>query len=370
MNIYFLEDIRKSYYLLYIYYSNNNKCIENSIFIYNDKIDKYYLYLLDFKKAFPDVNIVSIDEYMELYNFKINYVFLNLTVYSSKSKNFLLKLEREKLFVILNNNSGLHEHERSVLDLNPDLFLFWNPDFIYYLLKSRKSLLLNFESKFEFINLALDKNLLINHSAIDYLIFFPTKMAFECETDVTKFLFDLNEKLCKYSLLSNNIFYKAHQGKVENYFSTNLAFLNLFTSVFRFFNLNILFFFVYLIKYENFVKFINMIIFDKLKEKFNLKNLDYPLIPIEFYLNMKNLSLIGSFSNTLITSSFLNIKFELIGIKDIRSKFKKRDLIVDSSIHLKLNMSFFLNENKSYHFNRTSFENRSFINLPLFNLAN
>jgi hypothetical protein len=171
-------------------------------------------------------------------------------------------------------------------------------------------------------------------------------------------------------LSSNNIFYKAHQGKVESYFSSNLVLLNLFVSVFKIFNFKILSLILFFIKNEKFVKFINLIIFNKLKDEFNLKNLRYPLLPIEFYLNMDNLTLIGSFSNTLITSSFLNIKFHLIGGNEIRSKFKKRNLVVDSSNHLKLNMSFFLDKNKIYQFNSTSFENNSYLNLPILKVAN
>jgi hypothetical protein len=234
----------------------------------------------------------------------------------------------------------------------------------------RNSILLNKISILRQIDFINSKNIFLNHSTIDFLIFMPTKMAFEKEIDVTNFLFELKEKLDNYNSLSSNIFYKSHQGNVENYFTSKSTLINFLIYLTKIIPLNILFKITSFFKSDLIIKFFNILIFNKLKSNYKIKSLLYPLLPIEMFLNLVNIKLIGSFSNTLITSSYLNKTFELIGQKDIKTKFSKRNLIFDSSNYLKLNMSFFLNDKNIYQFDSRAFQNKNNIIIPIYNLKN
>jgi hypothetical protein len=271
---------------------------------------------------------------------------------------------------LLNNNSGIYEHDYSVLSLNPDYFLIWNCNFINFLLLKRQSLLLDYKSKFKKLDFVSMSNFRFIHPIVDYLIFMPTKMAFEKEIEITDFLMDLSQKLERVSFLSDNVYFKDHQGRVNNYFFSNSKIFNVLISIFSFLTLKSLFFLSRLIKVDSFIRFLNAAIFCKLKSQYKLKNLLYPLLPIELYLNLNSIKLIGSFSNTLITSSFFECDFEPIGQLDVKTRFMKRNINVDSSIYLKLNMSFFLDDSGKYVFNRSAFFKDPSLDIPILNLNN
>jgi hypothetical protein len=366
MNIFFLEDIRKSFNLINLFYFINKNNAHNDIFIYNDKIENTFFYLNDFQLAFPYVTIISIDEYKDSLN--LDTVYLNHTKYDDRSIHFLSSLKSKKVVVLLNNNSGISEIDLSIKKLNPDTYIIWNTNFIYFLLKNRNSILLNDSDKFRTLNYILPNYQFFNHKKIDYLIFMPTKMAFEHEKDLNNFLYDLKNLLQDNRFNNKNIYFKSHQGKKENYLSSNFLFFKVLISVFSILNIENLFKLSILLKNNSLLlRIFNIIIFKKLKHSHNFLELEFSLLPIEFYTNLITDSFIGSFSNTLIISSFFNKKVELLGDKEIKSKYYKRNIKVNSSLFLKLNMSFFLTDNNIYQFDNKPFYKTNELDLPEFN---
>lgn len=360
MNIFFLEDIRKTFYLVNLYYFINNEITTKDIFIYNDKIDDSIYYLNDFRLAFPEIPIISQDLYEKSLDINLDTIYLNHTLYTEKSINFLTNLEPKNVVVLLNNNSGIKEIDLSIRKLNPNTFLVWNINFIFYLLQNRKSILLNEINKFRELNYVLPNQFFFKHNQIDSLIFMPTKMAFEHEKDLNNFLFDLKNILHDYRHKNHKFYFKSHQGMKDNYLSTNIRFINYLINIFSIISLKHLFNLSFFLKNNSYLlKIFNIIIFNKLRKKYNFLSLEYPLLPIEFYINSVKDKLIGSFSNTLITSAFFDKKYELIGDKEIKSNYIKRNIKVDSSLYLKLNMSFFLTEKNIYQFDSKPFYQKS-----------
>ena len=356
MNIFFLEDIRKTFYLVNLYYYINNEITKNDIFIYNDKIDDTIYYLNDFRLAFPGIPIISHDLYKKSLDINLDTIYLNHNLYSEKSINFITNLEPKNVVVLLNNNSGIKEFDLSIRKLKPNTFILWNHNFIFFLLQNRKSILLNEIDNFRELNYVLPNQLFFKHNEIDSLIFMPTKMAFEHEKDLNNFLFDLKNILDDYRHKNHKFYFKSHQGMKDNYLSTNIILINYLINLFSILSLKYLFKLSFFLKNNNYLlKIFNISIFNKLRNKYNFLNLEYPLLPIEFYINSVNDKLIGSFSNTLITSAFFDKKYVLIGDKKIKSNYIKRNIKVDSSLYLKLNMSFFLTEKNAYQFDSKPF---------------
>ena len=83
MNIFYLEDIRKSFYLLNLYYETYKNDCDRNVFVFNEKIDNWVMYLIDFKNAFPDIVIYSIHEFSELNIFDVHIVYTNLTIHNN-----------------------------------------------------------------------------------------------------------------------------------------------------------------------------------------------------------------------------------------------------------------------------------------------
>ena len=351
MNLYFLNDIRKSYYLLSFYFYNN----ENSIIIIKDNISDDNIYFRQLKEVFPKLSFVKQKKFV-LTDYSDISLYVNFSFYTDDVILFIKNLNCKDISVILDANVGQSIQEKSVLELNPSNFIRWNSKYINYLLSNRNSLI-----RPENVYIFKDVDFILNkpyfyHPEIDFLIFLPTQMAFENKLDLTYFIFDLHI-LCKNIGKNDKIYLKMHSGSEKHYLNSNNIFFHFITTILFFLPMSFIKVLVFLFRSQKrAIDIFNFILLDKLISEFKLKNLNYSHLPIEFYFPFVTNKIIGRFSNTLIISSYFNIKVEICGKLKIPKMITKRNLTVSTNNHLYLNMNFFYNHKKNnYSFNRDMF---------------
>lgn len=356
MIVFFLNDVRKSYYMISLFFSLE-KSINKSIFVYNEDQSKFsFGYLNSLKKTFFKLRFISLKEFLKN-NKKVKLFFFDLDFYSKSDLRNISKIDVSKKILLLNNNVGIEAQENSSLLLKPDKYIVWNKNFIYHLIKSRKSKINLQTTKTIYYNKHINKNFLFEHKNIDYLFFLPTKLSFQDQKDIGIFLIDV------YDFLSNNkfkVYFKPHQRAQENYLIPKSKFITYLTYIISRLPFN---FFSFVLKFshlENLNKFLNYSLFAKIKVDFHFESLRYSLIPIEFYFPFIKKKIIGGFSNSLIISSYLNIKVKLFGNNKIPLNFIKKKKVISSEIYLKTNMDFF-KHNNGYDFSKNAFKNENFI---------
>ncbi|GEM_PF-6482228 len=353
MRVFYLEDIRKSFHFVY-YQAFQTPNHTKDIFVYNSKIRDTKSYLSDLKAAFPQASFVEQSLFIPERHIQ-HELYLNHTTYSSESLAFLKSLNWAKKLMFLSNNVGLKDQDKAALAISPDEYIIWNAAFIYHLLKARKSILLEHQDKFRFIDFIENKSL-IEHKKIDTLIFAPTRMCFEREHSITSFLFNMRDYL-KSIPEQEEVYFKPHQGIKENYLETNKVYIKIIVSFLSVLHYSFLSAAASFFKQSNsLVKIINYTLFKKIKYSHRFKSLEFPLIPIEFYIPLVKTSLVGGFSNTLITAAYLNKEVNLLGLKRIPKSVIKRGANIDSAKFLKLNMKFFFDTTENqYNFSKNSF---------------
>ena len=354
---FFLENIKKSYNLLLI--ANKFSVNKNSkiIFLYNNTAKDYQLYLNDLIKAFPFFNFIYYEKYVEEKNDFQSDLFFMHELYSQDAISYINNFKSNSKNIVLSYNVGLDEIDKNLARIQYDKVLTFNKPFILYLIKNRKC---NFYKTDEIINLgdiSQFKNI-IEHERIDYLIFLPTKMVYENNSDKFNFLMDFDNYLNK---INEFIYFKIHPGLKESYFHSNSIYFNILkpfvtfvptlflTSAFKIFSFN-----------TNISKLIIALYYKKIIKNQKLKLLDYPFLPIELYLNQIKIELAGSYSNTLISSSFLDLKIVLFGRKSIPDKSFKRNQVFDSRKYLKLNMNYFYNIKENNYILKSEKQTSSF----------
>ena len=351
MNLYFLNDIRKSYYLLSFYFYNN----ENSIIIIKDNISDDNIYFRQLIEVFPKLTFVKQNNFVSKNHIEIS-LYVNFSFYTDDVILFIKNLNCKDISVILDPNIGIDIQEKTVLELNPTNFICWNSKYINYLISNRNSLIRP-ENGYVFkdVDFILNKPL-FNHPEIDFLIFFPTQMAFKNKLDITYFIFDLYI-LCKNIGINDRIYFKMHSGSEKHYLNSNNIFFHFITTFFFFLPISFIKVLVFLFRSQKkVIDILNFLLLDKLISKFKLKNLNFSHLPIEFYFPFVKNKIIGRYSNTLIISSFFNIKVEICGKLNIPKLITKRNITVSTNNHLHLNMNFFYNYQKNkYSFTRDMF---------------
>lgn len=354
MIVFYLNDIRKSFHMLSLYFSLIEKePIKEFSIVYSNKNSKFSSkYLDDLKSAFFNLNFISLEVFLIKKNSTIDLFFYDLDFYSKLDIQRISKININKKILLLNNNIGTSSQEISSLNLNPEKYLVWNYEFISHLINSKNSK----------IKLCSDKTLyyedhfsiaqLINHEKIDILFFLPTRLSFKNEFEITKFLMDLSLYL---KINKNEVFFKPHQRAIDNYLIPNSKIILILSKVVSRFPTYLISILIKLVSFNNIIKFFNYSMFAKISRKYKFKHLKFPLIPIEFYLTFIKDEIIGGFSNTLIISSYFDIHSTLFGSKTIPRNFIKKGKVVESSQYLQTNMNFFKNDQNNYMFSKKAF---------------
>jgi hypothetical protein len=351
MNLYYLNDIRKSYYLISLYSYHN----ENSLIIINDNILDNNIYFRQLLEVFPKCNFIKQSDFISKNYTHIN-LYVNFSYYTDDVIYFIKNLNCKDISVILDPNVGIDIQEKTVLDLCPTNFICWNSKYINYLITNRNSLIRS-ENGYVIkeVNFIFNKPL-FNHPDIDILIFFPTQMAFANNLDLSYFIFNLFS-LCKKIGANENIYLKMHNGSEKHYLDSNNLFFHFIAKLFFILPKSIIKLLVIVFKSQKkALEVLNFILLNKLVSKYKFKNINYTHIPIEFYFPFVKKKIIGRYSNTLIISSYFNLKAEICGKINIPKLITKRNLTVSTNNHLELNMNFFYNQKKNkYSFSKDMF---------------
>lgn len=341
---FFLENIKKSYNLLLIankFFINKNSKI---IFLYNKTANDYQLYINDLKKAFPFFNFIYYKSYVENKNDLQSDLFFMHELYSQDAISYINNFKSNSKNIVLSYNVGLDLIDISSSKIHHDKILTFNKPFILYLIKKRNCELYKKSDIINLGDISQFKNI-IEHERIDYLIFLPTKMVFENYSDKFNFLIDFDNYLNK---INKFVYFKIHPGLKESYFSSNSIFYNILKPFISFIPRLFLKSTIQIFSFnKNISKLIIAVYYNKIIKNQKLKLLNYPFLPIELYLNQIKIELAGSFSNTLISTSFLDLKIVLFGRKTIPDKSFKKDKVFDSKKYLKLNMHYFFNEDEN-----------------------
>jgi len=352
MTIFYLNDIRKSFYMLSLCFSIREK-LKESIIIYNNFHEKFSSsYLNSLSKAFLDLNFVSLEKFLLNKNNRVKLFFYDLDYYSNSDLEKISQINFDKKILLLNNNIGVPVQENSSLKLNPDKYLIWNHEFINHMINSRNSKINLNSKKTIYYNNHLKKTPLFSNKKIDILFFLPSRLSFKNESEIRLFLIDLLRFLKQNKL---QIFFKAHQRAEDNYLIPKARILLFVSKLISRLPTYILLFFSKVTSSNNIVKIFNYSIFNKIKRSNSFNNLKFPLIPIEFYLPFIKSKIVGGFSNTLIISTYLGIKSKIFGKKTIPTKFIKKGRIIDSAQYLLTNMNFFKNKKNQYEFDKNAF---------------
>lgn len=345
MNVFYLNDIRKSFHMISLFFSLKD---DNKFLIYNNKNDKYRKEYLDsLSNAFNQIRFLSLDDFLSNIKLDVNMFFYDLDYYSKGDIKNIFKIKTRKKILLLNNNIGVPVQENSSLNLLPNHFLVWNYDYISHLIKCRNSHINLNGSKTIYYRNHINKKSLIDHEQIKTLFFLPTKFSFRSENEISLFLKDLVKYLNKNS---KDIFFKPHQRAVDNYLETSNFLINSLVYLFSFLSHSILDNLFRLINFHVLKKFLNYSKFKKIVRSQSFKSLKYPLIPIEFYLPYVRREIIGGFSNTLITASYYNLRSLIFGDKKIPKSIYKNGKYLKSDMYLFVNMEFFKNDNYGYEF--------------------
>ena len=368
MIVFYLNDIRKSFYMLSLYFSLTEKeSIKEFSIVYSNKNSKFSLeYLNNLKLAFINLNFVSIEDFLINKNSSVELFFYDLDFYTPADIERISRIKIFKKILILNNNVGIPSQEISSFNLKPKKYLVWNHEFISHLIKSRNSkIILNSKNTIYYKD-HLSKVSMINHEKIDILFFLPTRLSFKNEFETGLFLDDLSLYL---KINKNEVFFKPHQRAIDNYLIPNSKIILILSKVVSRFPTYLISLLSKLVSSNNIIKFLNYSKFAKISRKYKFKHLKFPLIPIEFYLTFIKDEIIGGFSNTLIISSYFDIHSTLFGSKTIPCNFIKRGKVVESSQYLQTNMNFFKNDQNNYMFSKKAFSvNKNLNYIILFNL--
>ena len=136
MIVFYLNDIRKSFYMLSLYFSLIEKePIKEFSIVYSNKNSKFSLkYLNNLKLAFINLNFVSIEEFLINQNSSVELFFYDLDFYSQADIERISRIKILKKILILNNNIGISIQEISSINLKPEKYLVWNHEFISHLI--------------------------------------------------------------------------------------------------------------------------------------------------------------------------------------------------------------------------------------------
>lgn len=337
-NLYYLEDIRKPYFLISYYKFFN----QNSTIYYSNKYDEKYIKSI--RHHFPEIKFEDISQFN--YMKSVFSIVIDFTELSGKTLQHISKINHKKIIVLLNPNIGKHENIYKKL-INVE-YVSWNKTFTQYLIKARLSSLKSNDIK---IVKYVKQIKYLGIPFFDNLIFLPTWMNFESYDSYFYFLKNLHKVL---NNRPDEISYiKHHQATVGGYtkksgLTKQIIFLLSFFISFKFLhNYNV-------VKSDLINKLFSLIFLEKLIRKFNLNELTEPNISAEFFFPYAN-TLIGGHSNTLIVASYFSKNIITLTDK-IPDSILKNNKTFETKKYLKINMEFFKEiDSGKYVFNNKAF---------------